>query len=124
MNAIATQTALNMVPTYGQPVTLLEVVEHEALGYGAWGNEMGEFLASQMERLAQLIAGRPPAIRPISRTGWKSTIGNFETVTSRWATMRVLKPAGGNAVAEPASRTETERSSPAGSKDRSAGAIQ
>lgn len=55
MNAIATQTALNMVPTNGQPVTMLEIVEHEASGYRAWGNEMGDFLAQQMERLAQLI---------------------------------------------------------------------
>ena len=56
MNAIATQTAPNMVPTNGQPVTMLEVVEHEARGYRAWGNEIGDFLASQMDRLAQLIA--------------------------------------------------------------------
>ena len=55
MNAIATRTALTMVPTNGQPVTMLEIVEHEAEGYRAWGTPEGEFLARQMDRLAQLI---------------------------------------------------------------------
>ena len=32
-----------------------EIVEHEALGYSAWGTPEGEFLARQMDRLAQLI---------------------------------------------------------------------
>ena len=58
MNAISRPTAPKLVPMNGQPVTFLEVVEHEANGYRAWGNEMGEFLASQMDRLAQLIAWR------------------------------------------------------------------
>ena len=35
--------------------TLLEIVDHEALGYRAWGTPEGDFLARQMERLAQLI---------------------------------------------------------------------
>ena len=39
----------------GQPRTLAEVVDHEAMGYRAWGTPTGEFLARQMERLAQLI---------------------------------------------------------------------
>src|SRR5271157_308830 len=55
MNAIATRTALTMVPTNGQPVTMLEIVEHEAEGYRAWRTPEGEFLARQMDRLAQLI---------------------------------------------------------------------
>ena len=55
MNAIARPTAPKLVPMNGQPVTMLEIVEHKAEGYRAWGNEMGDFLAQQMKRLAQLI---------------------------------------------------------------------
>ena len=36
-------------------MTLVEIVEHEALGYRAWGTPEGDFLARQMERVAQLI---------------------------------------------------------------------
>ena len=36
-------------------MTLAEVVDHEAMAYRAWGTAAGEFLARQMERLAQLI---------------------------------------------------------------------
>ena len=39
----------------GEPRTLIEIINHEALGYRAWGTPEGEFLARQMERLAQLI---------------------------------------------------------------------
>src|SRR6516164_4404568 len=39
----------------GQPLTLAEVVDHEAMAYRAWGTPAGEFLARQMERLAQLV---------------------------------------------------------------------
>ena len=39
----------------GQPRTVAEVVDHEAMGYRAWGTPTGEFLARQMERLAQLV---------------------------------------------------------------------
>jgi hypothetical protein len=41
--------------TNGRPTTLAELVDHEALGYRAWGTPEGDFLARQMERLAQLI---------------------------------------------------------------------
>ena len=37
------------------PRTLAELVDHEALAYRAWGTPEGDFLARQMERLAQLI---------------------------------------------------------------------
>jgi hypothetical protein len=37
------------------PRTLAEVVDHEALAYRAWNTPEGDFLARQMERLAQLI---------------------------------------------------------------------
>ncbi|SRR5579883_491554 len=43
------------VAAHGQPRTLAEIVDHEAMGYRAWGTPTGEFLARQMERLAQLI---------------------------------------------------------------------
>ena len=42
-------------PLNGQPTTLVETVEHEAMAYRAWGTPEGDFLARQMERLAQLI---------------------------------------------------------------------
>ena len=47
--------ASQAVPANGQPRTLAEIVDHEAMGYRAWGTPTGEFLARQMERLAQLI---------------------------------------------------------------------
>ena len=43
------------LPVNGQPRTLIEIVDHEALGYRAWSTPEGDFLARQMERLAQLI---------------------------------------------------------------------
>jgi hypothetical protein len=43
------------VPMNGQPMTLAEVVDHEAMAYRAWGTPAGDFLGRQMERLAQLI---------------------------------------------------------------------
>lgn len=39
----------------GQPMTLAEVVDHEARAYRAWGTPAGDFLARQMERLGQLV---------------------------------------------------------------------
>ena len=43
------------VPSNGQPLTLAETIEHEAMAYRAWGTPAGDFLARQMERLAQLV---------------------------------------------------------------------
>jgi hypothetical protein len=45
----------SVVPANGQPTTFLETVEHEALGYRAWGTTVGGFLADQLGRIAQLI---------------------------------------------------------------------
>ncbi len=39
----------------GEPRALAEIVDHEAMAYRAWGTPAGDFLARQMERLAQLI---------------------------------------------------------------------
>jgi hypothetical protein len=50
------QEAPISLPVNGQPTTLVEIVEHEALGYRAWGTPVGDFLARQMDRLGQLIA--------------------------------------------------------------------
>jgi hypothetical protein len=53
-----------LLPANGQPTTLLEVVEHEAMGYRAWGAPVGNFLADQLGRVAQLIrwtGARTPA---------------------------------------------------------------
>lgn len=43
------------MPSNGEPMTLAEVVDHEARAYRAWGTPAGDFLARQMERLAQLV---------------------------------------------------------------------
>ena len=42
-------------PVTAEPITLAELVDHEALAYRAWKTAEGDFLAEQMERLAQLI---------------------------------------------------------------------
>jgi len=55
MNSTLTPNDRQPVPMNGQPITMFEVVEHETAGYRAWSNAMGDFLASQMDRLAQLI---------------------------------------------------------------------
>ena len=47
--------AARVSPSNGQPMTLAEVVDHEAMAYRAWGTPAGDFLARQMERLAQLV---------------------------------------------------------------------
>jgi hypothetical protein len=49
-----TSSSFNGVPS-GAPSSLAERVDHEALAYHAEGTPEGEFLARQMERLAQLI---------------------------------------------------------------------
>ena len=40
----ATQRARCLVPANGQPASFLEIVEHEALGYKAWGMSVGKVL--------------------------------------------------------------------------------
>jgi hypothetical protein len=37
------------VPANGQPVSMIETIEHESMAYRAWGTPIGEFLARQME---------------------------------------------------------------------------
>ncbi len=43
------------LPANGQPVNMAEAIDHEALSYRAWQSPIGDFLAIQMERLAELI---------------------------------------------------------------------
>jgi hypothetical protein len=54
-----TTTSLNgqveSLPCNGQPVSLAETIDHEALAYRAWRTAEGDFLAEQLERLAQLV---------------------------------------------------------------------
>ena len=42
-------------PPAHAPASLAELVDHEALGYRGWKTAEGDFLAEQLERLAQLI---------------------------------------------------------------------
>jgi hypothetical protein len=51
----AAQPAVPTAPTNGRPLTLVEIVEHQAAGYRAWGTPAGDFLARQLDRLGQLI---------------------------------------------------------------------
>jgi hypothetical protein len=44
-----------LAPLNGQPMTLLEIVEHESMGYKAWGSPAGKFLSDQLGRIAQLL---------------------------------------------------------------------
>ena len=39
----------------GESFSFAELVQHEAAGYRAWGNDIGQFLAREMERLAEAI---------------------------------------------------------------------
>ena len=44
-----------LVPANGQPLTLAEQIDHEALSYKARGDCLGQFIASHLDRLAQLV---------------------------------------------------------------------
>jgi len=39
----------------GPRLTFPELIDHEALGYRAWGTPVGDFLARHMDELAQLV---------------------------------------------------------------------
>src|SRR5262249_7416817 len=80
MNTTATtqpEGSTSSVPSNGQPASLVEVVEHEALGYRAWGTPEGDFLARYLARLAQLIhwTGAPtPQEHEARMEVWKGEI--------------------------------------------------
>jgi hypothetical protein len=44
-----------MVPNNGEPQTLVQMIDDEARAYRERGDALGNFLASQLERLAQLV---------------------------------------------------------------------
>jgi hypothetical protein len=44
-----------MLPANGQPLTLAEQVDHEALAFRSRGDSIGQFIADHLDRLAQLI---------------------------------------------------------------------
>src|SRR5262245_46261989 len=44
-----------LVPVNGQPLTLAEQIDHEALSYKARGDSIGQFIADYLDRLAQLL---------------------------------------------------------------------
>ena len=44
-----------LVPANGQPLTLAEQIDHEALSYKARGDSFSQFIASHLDRLAQLV---------------------------------------------------------------------
>jgi len=44
-----------MLPANGQPVTLAEQVDHEALAFRSRGDSIGQFIADHLDRLAQLV---------------------------------------------------------------------
>ena len=73
----ATNGQPQTVPANGQPQNMLETVEHEALAYRAWNTPIGDFLASHMERLAQLIrwtGATTPAEHEARMEVWDETV--------------------------------------------------
>ncbi len=54
-STITTNGRIQTAPVNDMPVGLIETIEHEAMGYRSWGNQTGDLLADQMDRLAQLI---------------------------------------------------------------------
>ena len=44
-----------LVPANGQPLTLAEQIDHEALSYKARGDSFGEFIAKHLASLADLV---------------------------------------------------------------------
>ena len=49
------ESAVPTVPVNGQPVTLAEYVDHEAMSYRSQGTAAALFIAEYLERLGQLI---------------------------------------------------------------------
>jgi hypothetical protein len=44
-----------MVPANGEPQSLAEMIDHEALSYRERGDSIGQFIADHLDRLAQLV---------------------------------------------------------------------
>ena len=56
MNTATTNGTARAIPVNGEPSTLAEYVDDEARSYRCQGTPEGDFLAEQLERIAQLIA--------------------------------------------------------------------
>ena len=66
----------------------------------------GDFLARQMERLSQLIRWTGATSPEITRTGWRSMTGSFETDTMIRAITTALRKGDGRVVDDPKRRSE------------------
>jgi hypothetical protein len=44
-----------LVPSNGEPQSLAESIDHEALSYRERGDSIGQFIAEHLDRLAQLV---------------------------------------------------------------------
>jgi hypothetical protein len=51
----AVETSIEAVPANGQPISLAESIDHEAIAYRAQESDVAIFLADQLDRLAQLV---------------------------------------------------------------------
>ena len=91
VTATIEEQAQSVVPANGQPTTFLEIVEHEALGYRAWGTTAGSFLADQLGASPSSYVGPAPELRKTTTTGWKSTTGNSAIGTTSRATRTVSR---------------------------------
>ena len=85
--------ATEVVPANGQPTTLLEIVEHEAMGYKAWGTPAGRFLADQLGRIAQLLRWSAHERPKITKIEWSFTTASCATAITTRATRTASKPA-------------------------------
>ena len=95
-------------------MTLLEIVEHEASAIGLGEHQKATSSPARWTDWPNSSDGPGRARPKTMRTAWRSGTPRSGTAIGTWATMRVLRLVVGNAVAEPASWTETDRSSPAG----------
>ena len=86
-------------PPNGQPTTFLEIVEHEALGYRAWGSSVGISSPINSGGSPSSSAGREPAIPRNTRIGWRPTIASSAIAATTGDTTKGSKPGGARAGA-------------------------
>ena len=98
---IAGNGHVETAPVNGQPTTLPEIVEHEALAYRAWQSPEGDFLAGQMDRLAQLIRLTGAATPREHLDRIEVSTPRSPNSTSTAAMPRAGKPVAANHVASP-----------------------
>jgi len=54
-NGQHTPSTPGTIPANGQPTTLAEHIDHEAMAYRARNDDLGAFIADHLDRLAQLV---------------------------------------------------------------------